>query len=238
MTRPDFIPDALFFIGAVVLLAFTVSDQWNKPDEFGPKTSLSKNQQSILSNIKFGPLNPPHGKPGHQCKVPVGAPLNAPAAAATASPDSARLSLRNLGNQPQFLNTPAPANSLPAATAPGLNPAHGQPGHRCDLALGAPLNSAPATQPATSAVSVRPKNNPAHGQPYHRCDIAIGVPLNSKPGTTTASNPSSRINSAAVKPDTTATPAYTYDSTGARLNPAHGLPGHDCNVTVGKPLKD
>lgn len=28
----------------------------------------------------------------------------------------------------------------------GLNPAHGQPGHRCDIAVGAPLNSAPAQQ--------------------------------------------------------------------------------------------
>ena len=25
----------------------------------------------------------------------------------------------------------------------GLNPAHGQPGHRCDIAVGAPLNSKP-----------------------------------------------------------------------------------------------
>jgi hypothetical protein len=30
------------------------------------------------------------------------------------------------------------------ATAPGMNPAHGQPGHRCDIPVGQPLNSKPA----------------------------------------------------------------------------------------------
>ncbi|HEX4957293.1 MAG TPA: hypothetical protein VFV46_03890 [Lacibacter sp.] len=74
-----------------------------------------------------------------------------------------------------------------------LNPAHGQPGHRCDIAVGAPLNSAPApatqtapaqsppmvmpAQPAPAAASAGGALNPAHGQPGHRCDIAVGAPL-------------------------------------------------------------
>lgn len=117
-------------------------------------------------------------------------------------------------------STTVPAQTLPPATpAPGtqsaapqnlaLNPAHGQPGHRCDIAVGAPLNSAPATpQPAapvqaapvqaapvqaTPGTDLTPSKgvintgsaatglNPAHGQPGHRCDIAVGAPLNSKP---------------------------------------------------------
>ena len=82
-----------------------------------------------------------------------------------------------------------------------LNPQHGQPGHRCDIAVGAPLN-APATniQPNVSATTapvtttnvdtkkVLPEVkasttalNPKHGEPGHRCDIAVGAPLNSKP---------------------------------------------------------
>jgi hypothetical protein len=40
-------------------------------------------------------------------------------------------------------------------TAPGMNPPHGQPNHRCDIAVGAPLNSPPAAKqtvvPATIA---------------------------------------------------------------------------------------
>jgi hypothetical protein len=81
----------------------------------------------------------------------------------------------------------------PVATGP-LNPAHGQPGHRCDINVGAPLNSKPpalpnanpATTISTGAVNTTaqktlPGMNPAHGEPGHRCDIAVGAPLNSKP---------------------------------------------------------
>lgn len=86
-------------------------------------------------------------------------------------------------------------------TAPGMNPPHGQPGHRCDIAVGAPLNSkpAPATTTGTTVsgqpqivmkeipnkVKTLPGMNPPHGEPGHRCDIAVGAPLNSKPVTVT-----------------------------------------------------
>ena len=85
----------------------------------------------------------------------------------------------------------------PKPTAPGMNPPHGQPNHRCDIPVGAPLNSkkAEATtvkttdiQTTTTAPIATPENNagstsvadgmnPAHGQPGHRCDIPVGAPL-------------------------------------------------------------
>ena len=90
---------------------------------------------------------------------------------------------------------PAAVNVPAKAPAQALNPAHGMPGHRCDIAVGAPLNSpaqagqpAPQVQPMTApipaAVPVAPANatgklNPPHGQPGHRCDISVGAPLNS-----------------------------------------------------------
>lgn len=37
-----------------------------------------------------------------------------------------------------------PTTAQPVKVGKGMNPAHGQPGHRCDVAVGAPLNSAPA----------------------------------------------------------------------------------------------
>ena len=92
--------------------------------------------------------------------------------------------------QPAQQQQTAPA----ATTTVALNPAHGQPGHRCDIQVGAPLNSAPA-QPTTITPSQQPTvitpqtttvpvagaatagKNPAHGQPGHRCDIAVGAPL-------------------------------------------------------------
>lgn len=89
------------------------------------------------------------------------------------------------------------------AVSTGMNPAHGQSGHRCDIAVGEPLNSpAPTnlnksaapqvitqqTLPVSAststitpaAVAVTPTAagmNPPHGQTNHRCDIAVGAPL-------------------------------------------------------------
>lgn len=87
-----------------------------------------------------------------------------------------------------------------------INPAHGQPGHRCDIPVGAPLDTPPgggmSATPAPAAsnqgqpflVNDDAKNrimqeqgqpatansgkiNPPHGQPGHRCDIQVGQPL-------------------------------------------------------------
>jgi hypothetical protein len=100
---------------------------------------------------------------------------------------------------PPVTTTPATIASKPVSTA-ALNPAHGQPGHRCDIAVGAPLDSKPAqttaqpqpvtttinpvvSTPTTTTTPVAAANglNPAHGQPGHRCDIPVGSPLDSKP---------------------------------------------------------
>lgn len=66
--------------------------------------------------------------------------------------------------------TPPPVQQ-PIQAAAGLNPPHGQPGHRCDIAVGAPLGSGNLLNNTTAGL------NPAHGQPGHRCDIAVGAPL-------------------------------------------------------------
>ena len=173
-----------------------------------------------------GALNPAHGQPGHRCDIAVGAPLSS-----------------------------APATtSVNTATAPQkLNPAHGQPGHRCDIAVGAPLNSTPAkpatvnsqpaTNPSTTPAGVKPKVNPAHGQPFHRCDIAVGAPLDAPSPLKTENKPAGvpvppLPTTTSVRPDSSLVP-LTADSSGnlVRLNPAHGQPGHDCKIPVGKPLK-
>lgn len=90
---------------------------------------------------------------------------------------------------PQQQNTTEQATT----TSTGMNPAHGQPGHRCDIQVGAPLNSpVPATAQQTTAIAPNPAPsataqteitptaegmNPPHGQTNHRCDIAVGAPL-------------------------------------------------------------
>ena len=111
------------------------------------------------------------------------------------------------------LNAPQPAvapknNKIaanPYANLKGLNPAHGQPNHRCDIEVGEPLNTppksnsvaantpAPTIQPNLTTTNLAPappaapveqtapgfsgKANPPHGQPGHRCDISVGAIL-------------------------------------------------------------
>ena len=91
---------------------------------------------------------------------------------------------------------PSVSTPAPMATAPGMNPPHGQPGHRCDIPVGQPLNSKPvpapqATQNAVQttpspapapaaqnlAMGEKPKLNPAHGEPWHSCSLKVGDPL-------------------------------------------------------------
>ncbi len=144
-------------------------------------------------------LNPEHGKPGHRCDIAVGAPLDSKPASTTAVAPQPTIST----TQPTITNIKTPViNTTPAkvvtTTASGPNPEHGKPGHRCDIAVGAPLDSKPAatvsTQPATAVTSTPVINtatpagtpvaaglNPEHGKPGHRCDIAVGAPLDSKP---------------------------------------------------------
>lgn len=96
------------------------------------------NPQTVSTGAS-GKLNPKHGEPGHRCDIPEGAPLDSkPATTGTATTTTATPTI-----------TPVTTSATPAKkTAPGMNPPHGQPGHRCDIAEGAPLNSKPVTPPA------------------------------------------------------------------------------------------
>jgi hypothetical protein len=168
---------------------------------------------------------------------------------------------------PPAANTPSPfpaTGNMPAApiiaASAKLNPAHGQPGHRCDIAVGAALPAtgsapgltlptpnapvintpvqttaptAPTIQPAATA-AVAPGMNPAHGKPGHRCDIPVGQPLNSKPQ---ASQPAVSTTPSPVVSTPTTSPVKSDGNLAKGLNPAHGQPGHRCDIAVGQPLK-
>jgi len=153
----------------------------------------------------------------------------------------------------------APGQLTQSASASGvvLNPAHGQPGHDCAIAVGQPLkntgSSSPVqvttqptqvsqttTTPPPSIVPIsqpstgQPKLNPAHGQPGHDCTIAVGQPLKS-----TTTNTSPIVNTQPTQAaQTTTAPASKPVAGQPRLNPAHGQPGHDCSIGVGMPLKN
>lgn len=92
-------------------------------------------------------MNPPHGQPGHRCDIAVGAPLNSPpgnankpkaGTAITQQIDPSKFTTQTTSQPtgaPAILNPDAAATT----TAPGMNPPHGQPGHQCGIAVGAPL---------------------------------------------------------------------------------------------------
>ncbi len=107
-------------------------------------------------------------------------------------------------------SSPEIAPNAVAANNPGekpaLNPEHGKPFHRCDISVGAPIDSAPQQNAAPQAIpqqsasntnfnttpiapalaapgsapqatGPKPALNPAHGEPHHRCDLQVGAPL-------------------------------------------------------------
>lgn len=82
------------------------------------------------------------------------------------------------------------STAVVSSASGALNPAHGQPGHRCDIPVGAPLDGSAAstkgqstpinlnnTNTTPAATSGNVKINPPHGQPGHRCDVKVGDPL-------------------------------------------------------------
>jgi hypothetical protein len=84
-------------------------------------------------------------------------------------------------------NTIQPLNTQQAAGTVALNPAHGQPNHRCDIPVGAPLDAPaqpnlnapqPTFTPPVSKEVVATGINPPHGQPGHDCAVPVGAQLN------------------------------------------------------------
>ncbi|MEW5676664.1 hypothetical protein ABGT15_10150 [Flavobacterium enshiense] len=155
-----------------------------------------------------------------------GKPSEKISAAASDSLAAVKASEANITNTPapvvqnqQVVTTANPVN-VPATpiTKPGMNPPHGQPGHRCDIAVGAPLNSKPTNAPSTQATR-----------------YTIPKPTDQGQATTTNNNAVPAI----LQPNTPPTPAKpqtTLAGMQGKPNPAHGQEGHRCDVKVGDPL--
>ncbi len=120
---------------------------------------------------------------GNDSRAVTNAPATAPSFSAPITPIKA-----DSGKQQSVTTAPAAAPVQTTTSKGAVNPAHGMPGHRCDIPEGAPLNSAPISTsiPANAGPSlVQPpapagksvKLNPAHGQPGHDCAVAVGQPL-------------------------------------------------------------
>lgn len=162
------------------------------------------NPNTVLSDTKG--LNPAHGQPGHRCDIAVGAPLNsAPPQQGQVTTTQAPQTVQVNSNQNNVVTT---TTTAPVKVAKGMNPAHGQPGHRCDIPVGAPLNS-PAAKTATTTSSAQSGSETQN--------FTVTPPP--------ASNPVPALLS------TEKTQAVAEG-----MNPAHGQPGHRCDIAVGAPL--
>ena len=134
-------------------------------------------------------VNPPHGQPNHRCDIEVGAPLTT----------STKNVASTINTQTSLQTTPIISKEVNkrVPTAKGMNPPHGEPGHRCDIPDGAPLNSKPLNTttsvsksetanpvmpslltPNASEVITPEGMNPPHGKEGHVCGIAVGAALN------------------------------------------------------------
>jgi len=137
MTFSKFIPKS-FLIPVLAAFPFFISCKDEKVKEKAPaatqEATLEQKKQALenvapnststtnSANANGGAVNPPHGQPGHDCAIPVGAPLNAASGSTNATP---------------AINK---TNAVPASiSGNGVNPPHGQPGHRCDIKVGDPL---------------------------------------------------------------------------------------------------
>lgn len=105
-----------------------VNDTANKIQEVIPANEVVATPQKPSAEVK---LNPPHGQPNHRCDIAVGEPLSTP--------------VRQIQAPAVTPSATAPVITSPAAgTSTGtsvakLNPPHGEPGHDCSIAVGAPL---------------------------------------------------------------------------------------------------
>lgn len=135
MTISKFIPKSFLIPMVAALPLFISCKDEKKVEENAPaatqEATLEQKKQALQnvaptsttttnSSKSGGAVNPPHGQPGHDCAIPVGAPLNGA----------------------QGSTTPAinKTNAVPASiSGNGVNPPHGQPGHRCDIKVGDPL---------------------------------------------------------------------------------------------------
>jgi hypothetical protein len=166
--------------------------------------NLMNSNTGTLSAAGSG-LNPAHGLPGHDCAVDVGAPLPAVAAVPVSAP---------VANTSPTLNQQNLSVKQPVKSNVKINPAHGQPGHDCAVAVGAPLTGSGG---ASGSVSVQQSaSSPSALSGITAPPAGIAAPT----GNATQA----------------ASPNFNLPTKGGKVNPAHGQPGHDCGVAVGAPL--
>jgi hypothetical protein len=113
------------------------------PQQFNAEEAPASSGQILPATTGSTPkLNPPHGEPGHVCEIAVGEPLDGSGSAAGTMNQTINMAPPSNGAAPTFSTMPpsSPVNKAPANGGSGrMNPAHGEPGHVCEIPVGQPL---------------------------------------------------------------------------------------------------
>lgn len=126
----------LFFSALTMVLFISCKDE--KKDT--PATDTSETPEQTINSTQNNStnsdgevaLNPPHGQPGHRCDIQVGQPLptdNSPQKSPVINSTQKSPVINNSGS--------VPVNNSNSTAK--VNPPHGQPGHKCEIPVGAPL---------------------------------------------------------------------------------------------------
>ena len=102
-------------------------------------------------------------------------------AAETISPAAINTMPSSIQQNSTGANQSVPARTISATIAEGMNPPHGQPNHRCDISVGAPLNAPPRKITPPKSVPASVTEAP---KPIYTTSEAPAV-LNDSPTTTT-----------------------------------------------------
>ncbi|WP_395063286.1 hypothetical protein [Flavobacterium sp.] len=123
------------------------SIMYSQPSGSGSTANTTTTTAAATAPVVVGKgMNPSHGQPGHRCDIAVGAPLNSPPGKASLVQPSRPTTISSTNaagtvtsNGATITTTSATPSVSPIVTAPGMNPPHGQEGHLCSVAVGAPL---------------------------------------------------------------------------------------------------
>lgn len=127
--------------------------------------------------------------------------------------------------------------NVDSAAGVKLNPPHGEPGHRCEIPVGAPLDG--SANPATTPAPAQPSAGTQGGNHFLNNGGKSVASDNSNPYVVTNNNKTELKDlPQGVQPAMPGqqAPQTTAPGMQGKPNPAHGQPGHRCDVQVGQPL--
>src|SRR5688572_13260192 len=100
-----------------------------------------------------------HGRTDEASSTKANEPATVTGPSTSSLPQVNQVNSDPLKDQPAVTSTQPVTNTNTTKSSAALNPAHGQPGHRCEIPVGAPLDSKPTTSTNVSQPVITQNNN-------------------------------------------------------------------------------